>query len=531
MTEKGSFLESGKTVKMATRRVVYGKVPTTDEEELSYGMAHHVPVGASVDDDHPDSAALNAQLTAISNQNKFMRRAVIVAFALILIVVFSSSEQASLFASAVINSLNATTSASSASSGGSSGDSSSLVTQPATSGIGTDDPGSVAVLTVATKTSAAPVTAAPIVTTVAPIATTAVAATVAPAPVPVATATPPISDKVEQCTPDQLKKIEQQLPTNPSCFSHQWDQACPITQETKVPEPNWLFDYYNTKIPPEDISTPFVAIDVGCGTATRALLTLKMGTRDSAIVDVPTWIKAVIGAPGLPAADADPMEKMIAPITATTTKRAGTIHCIEPLPVTYEAVKKASESTKVNQMGFVLHQVAITNKEGKQDFPVVDIGASKDIGVHSCAGLTDADKKQKCKTVQEMTLDSFVNKNVPNTNNNKINVLLVYANSFEYEVLVGAKSALSRVEYLEFALNHKNGWANPDHNLTAAVDMLNDIGLTCFWAGKKKLWKITGCSLPHYSTTKTWANVACANRKLAPVLAAEMEKAFLQTIK
>jgi FkbM family methyltransferase len=518
---------------MATRRVVYGKVPTTDEEELGYGMAHHVPAAASIDDDHPDSAALNEQLTAISNQNKFMRRAVIVAVALILIVVFSSSEQASLFASAVIKSLNTTTSASSASSVSSSGDSSTLVTQPATSDIGTNDPASAVLVTVATTTSAAPVTAAP-------IATIAVAATVAPAPIPAATATPPISDKVEQCTPDQLKKIEQQLPTNPSCFSHQWDQACPITQATNVPEPNWLFDYYNTKIPPEDISTPFVAIDVGCGKATRALLTLKMGTRDSAIVDIPTWIKAVEEAPQ-PTPDVDLMVKMLAPITATTTKRAGTIHCIEPMPITYEAVKKASESTKVNQMGFVLHQVAIADKEGTQDFPIVDVGpnyhhkvsvGAKEVGVHSCAGLTDADKKQKCKTVQGMTLDSFVNKNIPNTNqnSNKINVLLVYANAFEYEVLVGAKSALSRVEYLEFAFNHKNGWANPDHTLTAAADMLNDIGFTCFWAGKKKLWRITGCSLPHYSTVKSWANVACANRKLAPVLAAEMEKAFLQTI-
>lgn len=511
---------------MATRRVAYGKVPTTDEEELSYGMGHPLPAAAEASaQDDTESAALNAQLASIRNQNKFMRRAIIVAFVLILIVVFSSSEQASLFASAVISALNTTISASSAPSVSSSSDSSSI-TQPALSDIG-NDPSSVVTL-VTTTSSAAPATAAP-------IASTAVSATIAPVPVPATTATPPISDKVEECTPDQLKKIQQQLPTNPSCFSHQFDQLCPITQATKIPEPNWLFDYYNTKIPPEDASTPFFAIDVGCGTATRALLTLKMGTRDSAIVDMPTWLKAV---DGNPAQDVEPMVQMLAPITATTTKRPGTIHCIEPLPMTYEAVKKASESTKVNLMGFVLHQVAITDKEGLQDFPIVDVGndyhhkvsiGAKEVGVHSCAGLTDADKKQKCKAVEGMTLDTFVNKNIPNTN--KINVLLVYANAFEYEVLLGAKAALSRVEYLEFAFNHKNGWANPDHNLTAAVDMLNDIGLTCFWAGNKKLWRITGCSLPHYSTAKFWSNIACANRKVAPVIAQEMEKAFLETIK
>jgi FkbM family methyltransferase len=517
---------------MAARRVNYGKVPTRDDE-VDYGYDHQ-----EADGDYrnsPDAVLVNAQLAALNNQNKFMRRAIIVAFVLVIIVLFSSSEQASMLATAVIKSLNTTTtSASSLTPGG------SVPPPTADTNVNTNDSTSAVSMTAegatTTATSTAPVATA---TTPAPITTATVTTTAAPAPAVLATTTtpPPVSDKAEQCTPDQLKKIEQQLPSNPSCFGHQWDNGCPITKETNCPEPKWLFDYYNTKISPEQEATPFVAIDVGCGTATRALVTLKMGTRDSAIVDLPTWSKA-LGAEAAPTCPMEPLLQMIAP--AAATKRVGTLHCIEPLPITYEAVKKASESTKLNQMGLVLHQLAITDKDGSQDFPIVDVGSdshqkvhvgSKDVGVHSCTGLADATKKEKCKAVQAMTLDSFVEKNIPKANNNNINALIIVAGTFEFEVLAGGKSALSRVEYLEFAFNWKYGWQKPDHTIPAAVDMLNGIGFTCYWAGKKKLWRITGCPLPLYQTAKFWSNIACVNRKLAPGLAAEMEKFFLETIK
>ena len=54
---------------MATRRVAYGKVPTTDEEELSYGMGHPLPAAA-------EAVALNTPVSC-SPQKMYWERCLI----------------------------------------------------------------------------------------------------------------------------------------------------------------------------------------------------------------------------------------------------------------------------------------------------------------------------------------------------------------------------------------------------------------------------------------------------------------------
>jgi hypothetical protein len=62
-----------------------------------------------------------------------------------------------------------------------------------------------------------------------------------------------------------------------------------------------------------------------------------------------------------------------------------------------------------------------------------------------------------------------------------------------------------------------------------AVEHLDDIGFTCYWAGKGELWRITGCWQPQFRGAY-WSNVACANRQLAPSLLRIMESIFQKTV-
>ena len=57
---------------------------------------------------------------------------------------------------------------------------------------------------------------------------------------------------------------------------------------------------------------------------------------------------------------------------------------------------------------------------------------------------------------------------------------------------------------------------------------MDELGFTCYWAGRGELWRITGCWQTHYGGA-FWSNVACANRRLAPSLLQTMETVFLET--
>ena len=94
----------------------------------------------------------------------------------------------------------------------------------------------------------------------------------------------------------------------------------------------------------------------------------------------------------------------------------------------------------------------------------------------------------------------------------------------------GKKSALSRVNYLEFEYNWLPPWKNTP--LLGVIDDLDSIGFTCYWAGfNKTIWRITDCWLDHYKI-HTWSNIACVNRNAPDVrdVANNMERLFLETI-
>jgi len=465
---------------------------------------------------HLPSGDTNVDTTidSLNTQNDCYNRAIGVVFMLLLLVLLSTSEKASSIAATVLSAANNATGTFSKES----------PTEPSANVEPIPSP--IPLALISSTITNAPVmskaaTLAPVSATLAPVSATSAPVSATSATVPATAVT------TEQCTADQLKKIETQIPTNNNCFGAQYTNQCPITIETDCPDPSWLNEYYASN----NDGNAFVAIDVGCGTALNAIKILRMGTNDDTI-DIPTWEKAITDFGGGLYCSNYQM-----PNAAGKIKREGTVHCIEPLPITFDAVSKAIVDTKYNEKGLKMYQLSITDKQGWHDFPLVDTGsgyhqkvsvAQKDAGPGACSHLDEASRKEKCKPVEETTLDAFAEKNLPGTGN--INILLSEAAAFDFEVLMGGKTALKRVEYVEFGFNWKGTWTDAGKTLTSAVQMLNELGFTCYWAGKKKLWRITGCLRPEYDTAKFWSHIACANRNLAPTLVGEMEKLFLATI-
>ena len=413
---------------------------------------------------------VDTTIDSLNAQNDCYNRAIGVVFMLLLLVLISTSEKASSFAATVLSAANNTTGAFSKET---SAEPSAKV-EPIPSPI--PPPQTASTITNAPVISKA-ATLAPVSATLAPVSATAVT--------------------IEQCSADQLKKIETQIPTNSNCFHSPYTNSCPITIETDCPDPSWLNEYYASN----NDGNAFVAIDVGCGTALNAIKILRMGTNDETI-DIPAWEKAVKDFGGELYCGNYQMTN-----AAGKIKREGTVHCIDPLPNTFDAVSKAIVATKYGEKGLKMYQLSITDKQGWHDFPLVDTGtdyhqgasvANKDAGPGACSHLDEASRKEKCKPVEETTLDAFTEKNQPGTGN--INFLLSEASSFDFEVLMGGKTALKRVEYVEFGFNWKGTWRDPGKSVTSAVQMLNELGFTCYWAGKKKLWRITGCLRPEYDT-------------------------------
>lgn len=93
---------------------------------------------------------------------------------------------------------------------------------------------------------------------------------------------------------------------------------------------------------------------------------------------------------------------------------------------------------------------------------------------------------------------------------------------------------LSSVRYLHLEYNKRGDWAFG--TLSVVIQKLKDVGLVCYWPGKKEsnfsLWRITDCFLPHYDYA-TWSYISCVSvvHDDVAVLADRMEKKFKETIR
>ena len=126
-----------------------------------------------------------------------------------------------------------------------------------------------------------------------------------------------------------------------------------------------------------------------------------------------------------------------------------------------------------------------------------------------------------------MTMDAFSDKHMTSNANQNINVLLIDTEGYDFDVLKGAEKTLERVEYLEFEFSSAPRWM--EFGLIDVIDYMDEKGFTCYWAGWKKLWRITGCWQKHFAKHQ-WSNVACVNNALKPELAQKMEEVFEGTL-
>ena len=348
---------------------------------------------------------------------------------------------------------------------------------------------------------------------------------------------PPMS-----CTAEQLQVIEAQLPTDEYCWKRPWEQKCPITNVTFCPRPTWIWNYYARNDLNWTDST-FVAIDVGCNNGYHGVQTLRMGAYDESVT-VATWnsaLQSVMGGqPLIGKCDAENPDQQI-DISLGSIPRSGKMFCIEPLPINYDALTKANGIAQYQPKGFEVFHYSISDQVGTHYFPITDMGDQpweKNVvgqanmyigGMADCDKLSEEQRKEKCASVDVLTLDSFTTQYVPQELGT-INVLLSESN-VDYEVLSGAANTLKRTEYVEFQFTWKGTWYG--RKLSSVTDMLDQIGFTCYWAGKSQLWRITSCWREAYDTAQFIATVACVNRNLveSEALAADMERIFLETIK
>ena len=71
--------------------------------------------------------------------------------------------------------------------------------------------------------------------------------------------------------------------------------------------------------------------------------------------------------------------------------------------------------------------------------------------------------------------------------------ILVDTEGNDAPVLFGAATTLATglCEYVEFEYSDRGAWATT--RLQQVVDYMGRFGFDCFWAGRKKLWRVTGC--------------------------------------
>jgi len=334
-----------------------------------------------------------------------------------------------------------------------------------------------------------------------------------------------------KCTREELLKVRSQLIPDfcPTARHRPHLQSCSLTTATKCVEPtSWLDDYYSELQKERDLDVPFLGISIGCNKGFDALGTFRMGTFDSGL-DKSAWGKAMLRDGEIHHSVCK--QDATAPFKVDQDKktRLGEMHCIEPMPATFKMLKGSAKTLEYDTKGFKVVHGAVSNESGKALFPSGGmVGGVENKGLANCAAIHDKEKRrQVCEEIDVFTLKEYIATHVKS--DGPIHNLSIDVEGFDGDVLLGAGAeVLGRVEYLEFEYNWMGSWKR--QHLHDMVDMLDDIGFVCYWAGLDRLWRITDCWMRYYDI-HTWSNVACVNRPSVPRLASKMEAVFRRTLK
>lgn len=347
-----------------------------------------------------------------------------------------------------------------------------------------------------------------------------------------------VSTHISNCTDEQLQTILQQLPPD-DCIKYENRphlQRCSHTYATKCPDAVWLEDYYtklhSRHLENNDTPRPFVGIFVGCNKGMDAINALRMGS-GNAFFDknkcrkVMTKGKRKHGlGTGVCGQVVSPQFELPGNDSATEKMPSGLaqLHCIEPSPQTYTILRRTATELGYLKQGFKVKFAALSKEDGVAHFPNTRTGKES-------KGLADCNHSTRgCEAVPMHSLDTYAKNEIPP--NVQINLLSIDAEGFDMDVLLGgSKSALHRVQYLEFEYNWMGSWK--DQKLSDLIRLLDEqFAFTCYWPGfDRSIWRITGCFLDHYNV-HFWSNVACVNRRLeeAREIATSMEQMFMDTL-
>lgn len=174
------------------------------------------------------------------------------------------------------------------------------------------------------------------------------------------TSSKPVTKHAPRCTQEQLDIILQQLPVT-KCTSKEIQPRfarCSITRLTRCPDSSgWLEQWYTGDLwnSTTFTSKPFLGINVGCNKAFDAVNMLRMGRHDDTI-DGNTWRTAMNN----PSKGLCRQEFSIVPLPTEgrVVQPQATVHCLEPLPATVDAIQNAAKATGYSEKGLVIHPVA-----------------------------------------------------------------------------------------------------------------------------------------------------------------------------
>ena len=260
---------------------------------------------------------------------------------------------------------------------------------------------------------------------------------------------------VKKCTEEQRKKVDRQLqlsdPTNPNTL---------LQFFFRCPESSWLEDFLRHQ-QTNDASKlhPFLGISIGCNKGQDAIKLARVGT-GSAEYDVDTWLDSVAASLSRNWTELTTEELDRAFACGRTenddsdlsgTRRAGELHCVEPLPSNFVMLQDASAKLGLSEdNGWHLTQAAVSSVDGTIKFPDARPG-TESLGMQDCfSNSTGA----KCVDVPMYSLESFVAKYVKSLG--PIDVLQIDVEGWDFDVLFGAGSVLDRTKYIEFEY-HKVG--------------------------------------------------------------------------
>lgn len=209
------------------------------------------------------------------------------------------------------------------------------------------------------------------------------------------------------------------------------------------------------------------------------------------------------------------------------------VHCVEAMPSNFNILQRAVNMTGTDRHGLTLHHYAMTGTPDVEStfFPNSKPGYEH-LGLSGCLGVTEESKG--CMKVPAITADDFVAKHVsvklqdfPN-GKDRLPYVSIDVEGFDFTIMKAAPKMLQQTDYLEFEFHRQGDWAH--QNLADCIEMLESYGLTCYWTGINKLWRITNCWVDTYGKFHQWSNIACVNPKYQSKLYERMEKVFESTL-